>query len=108
MVDTLETSYLALTSSHIGSAAEAAAKRKKTKYAAISRINIFAAVAVETWRPINSDGLSFLERIGDRLSVVNGESHESSLLFQRLSVLEQRFNMIAFRGSFISETDIEV
>ena len=52
----------------------------------------------------NADGLSFLEQIGDRLSSVTGEPRESSFLSQRLSVLVQHFNMVAFRDSFISET----
>ena len=59
-VDTLATSYLASTSSHTGSAAEAAAIRKKTKYAAITRTHIFVPVAVETVGPIDVDGLNFL------------------------------------------------
>ena len=108
MVDILATSYLASTSSHTGLAAEAAAIRIKTKYAAITRTHIFVPVAVETLGPINADDLSFLEQIGDRLSSVTGEPHESSFLCQTLSVHLQRFNMIALRGSFISETDNEV
>ena len=93
---------------HTGSAAEAAAIRKTTKYAAITRTHIFVPVAVETLRPINADGLSIFEQIDDRLSSVTGEPRESFFLFQRLSVLVQRFNTIVFRGLFISGTDNEV
>ena len=70
--------------------------------------NILVPVVVETLGPINADGTSFFEQIGDRLSSVTREPRETSFLFQRLSVLVQRFNMIAFRGSFISATDIKV
>ena len=107
MVDFLATSYLASTSSHPGSAAEAAAIEKKSNYAAITRIHIFVPVAVETLGPIHVNGLSFIYQIDDRLSAVAGDTRESSFLFQRLSVLVQRFNVIACRGSFISETDID-
>ena len=74
----------------------------------MTRTHIFVPMAVETFGPINADGLSFLERIGDRLSSVIEEPRESSFVFQNQSVLVQRFNMIAFRSSFISETDNQV
>ena len=63
----------------------------------------FVPVAVKKLEPINAD-----DQIGDRLSAIAGDPRESSFLFQRLSVVVQHFNMIAFRGSFISEMDIEV
>ena len=90
-----------------GLAAEVAAVRKRSKYAASTLTHIFVPVAVETLGPVNAEDLRFLNQIGDRLSAVTGDSRESSFLYQRLSVLVQRFNMIAFRGFFISETDTE-
>ena len=71
-----------------------------------SGLLIFVPVAVETLGPVNAEGLCFLDQIGDRLSAANGDPRESSFLYQKLSVLIQRFNMIAFRGS-ISETDTD-
>ena len=88
------------------------AARNKSKYAAITLTHIFVSVEVETLGPIIPEGLRFLHQIGGRLSAVNGERRrktlESSFLYQRLYVLVQSFNMTAFRGSFISETDFEV
>ena len=107
VVDSLAPSYLSTTSSLPGSAAEAATVRKRSKYAAITLTHIVVPVAVETLDPVNAEGLRFLDQIGDRLSAVTGDPRESSFLYQRLSVLVQCFNMIAFRGSFISETDTE-
>ena len=92
-----------------GSAVEAAAVRKRSKYyAAIMLTYIFVSVAVETLGPVYVKGLRFLDQIGDRLSAVTGDPRELSFLYQRLSVLVQRFNVIAFREPFISETDTEV
>ena len=54
-------------------------------------MHIFVPVAVEILGHINAEGLRFLDQIGDRLSAVKGESRESSFLYQRLSVLVQRF-----------------
>ena len=105
-MDSLAPSYLSATFSRSGSAAEASAVRKSSKYAAITLALNFVPVAVETLGPADAEGLRFLDQIGDRLPAVTGDPRESSL-YQRLSVLVQRFNMIAFRGSFISETDTE-
>ena len=58
--------------------------------------------------PITAEGLRFLYELVDRLIAVSGDPRELSFLFQRLSVLVQRFNMVVFRGTFNSETDIEV
>ena len=48
VVDSLAASYLSATSSLPGSAAETAAARKISKYAAITLTHIFVPVAVET------------------------------------------------------------
>ena len=48
VVDSLATSYLSSTSSFPGSAAEAAAIRNRSKYAAIMLTHIFVPVAVGT------------------------------------------------------------
>ena len=93
-----------LTSSLPGSASEAAATRKGSKYAAITLAHIFVPVAVELLGPINAECLRFLNEIDDRLSAFPGDPRESSFLYQRLFVLVQRFNTIAFRGPFNSET----
>jgi len=50
--------------------------------------------------PINENGLSFLSDLGCRISVISGEPREVSFLFQRISVLIQRFNDISFTNRF--------
>ena len=67
----------------------------------------FVPVAVETLGPADAEVLSFLDKIGDRLSAITGDPRESSFLYQRLAVIIKRFNMVAFRGFFISETDTD-
>ena len=42
-------------------AAEAAATRKRAKYADIIQLHIFVPIAIETLRPINMDGQRFLD-----------------------------------------------
>ena len=48
---------------------------------------------METLGPINGSAVSFLsDGLGRPIAEVSGESREGSFLFQRLSVLIQRFN----------------
>ena len=97
VVDTFASSYVASTSSTPGAAAEAAATRKLSKYSTSRQIHIFTTVALDSMGSINAEGLRFLHQLGDRLDSVSGDPRESSFLFQRLSVLVERFNMVAFR-----------
>jgi hypothetical protein len=100
--DTLAPSYLQATSLCGGAAAEAADVRKQAKYSAIGNNHVFTALAFETLGPINSEGLKFLLELGNRLSKVTGEPRETAYLLQRISVIIQRGNAVAFTGSFIN------
>ena len=51
--------------------------------------------------------MSFLVEISNRLATISGDARETSFLFQRVSGLIQRFNQIAFRGTFIDGNDTE-
>ena len=107
VVDTLVSSYVSVTAARVGGAADAAAKRKSLKYASITNTHIFVPVAIETLGPICSRGLSFLVDISNRLAAISGDARDTSFLFQRVSVLIQRSNQIAFRGTFINGIDTE-
>ena len=41
--------------------------------------------------------------LGRRLAKCSGDGRETGSLFQRLSVLVQRYNAIAFRGSLVED-----
>ena len=97
-------SYLPTSSTDVGSAAKAAAVRKTAKYSALSSSHIFIPVAVETLGPINEAGDSILAQVGKLLSFKSDDPRETFFLFQRISVIIQRFNEIAFRGTFIEES----
>jgi len=97
---TLATSYLTITATTAGAAAEAAATRKLAKYQVLSNTHVFVPLAVETLGPINNIGLDFISDLGRNLTLVTGDPRESSFLFQRLSINVQRFNAVAFRGTF--------
>ena len=71
------------------------------------RPHIFVPVAVETLGPFCDEGLKFVSEIDLRLSTIFDDSRVSNFLFQRSSVLIQRFNEVAFRGTFRDISDTE-
>jgi len=104
-VDTLAISYVAQCASSGGAAAEATAARKHVKYAGIASTHTFVPVAVESIGPLGQEASKFLTELGWRLSLITDDARETSYLFQRVSVLIQRYNAVAFRGSFVEEDD---
>ena len=70
------------------------------KYGQLAQSYTFIPVAVETLGPINNAGLEFLSDLGRRISQVSNDHRESAFLFQRLSVLIQRFHAVAIQGTF--------
>ena len=104
-MDTLAVSYVAECASSVGNPAEAAAARKHVKYAGIVSTHTFVPVAVESMGPLGQEASEFLTEMGRRLSLITDDARETSYLFQRVSVLIQRYNAVAFRGSFVEEDD---
>jgi len=67
---------------------------KNAKYSSIQAHHIFQPVAVESLGPINASGRVFPSKLGRK---------EISFLFQRLSVLIQRYNAILLHDCFVKE-----
>ena len=101
VVDTFAASYLAANSFAAGGASAAAVARKSSKYAGLASSYIFMPIALETLGTINPEAIDFFVELGHRISAISNDSRETSFLFQRLSILVQRFNAVAFRGSFV-------
>jgi len=51
----------------------------------------------------NNNNVSFLSGLGRRIAEVLGETRQGSFLFQRLSVLIQRFNAVLPHDCFVDE-----
>ena len=100
--DTLARSYLAETSLTTAAAAESASRKKVVKYINISRTHLFVPIAVESLGPINSAGVDFLCTLGKRLSDKSGDPRETSFLFQRVSIINQRMNVVTINGCFLA------
>jgi len=93
-------SYVAAAAREAGSAAEDAAQ-----YSNIQAHRIFQPVAVESLGPINASGHVFLSKLGRKLADPSGDDREISFLFQRLSVLIQRYNAILVHDCFVKEEE---
>ena len=102
VVDTLAPSYVDVSAQVTASAAQAAAERNVSKYAGLPASHLFVPIAIETLGPINKAGHSFLSELGRR--PISDDPRESFFLFQRIFILIQRFDQIAFRGTFDVET----
>src|SRR6218665_2480684 len=61
----------------------------------------FVPLACETLGPINNSGHLFITEMGRCLSRLTGDTRETSHFYQRISITIQRFNAIAFQGSFV-------
>ena len=104
VVETFASSYVAVSAQVTDSAAQAAAVKKVSKYAGLSASHLFVSIAIETLGPINEAGHSFLSEMGRRLSTISDDPREFFFLFQRITIIIQRFNEVAFRGTFDAET----
>jgi hypothetical protein len=100
VVDTLAPSYLSASSINAGAAAAIAESRKDKKYIAFNGTHIFIPLAFETLGPINDKGLELICELGHRITVATGEPRETAFLFQSISITIQRFNSVAFTGTF--------
>ena len=101
----LADSYVAAAAREAGSAAEEAATRKTAKYSNIQAHRIFQPVAVESLGSINASGRVFLSKLGRKLADQSGDDREIGFLFQRLSVLIQRYNAILLHDCFVKEKE---
>jgi len=88
-----------------GRGREEAAIRETAKYSNIQAHHIFQPVAVESLGPINASGRVFLSKLGRKLADPSGNDREISFLFQRLSVLIQRYNAISLHDCFVKEKE---
>jgi len=99
----LADSYVASAAREASSVAELAASKKMDKYTGLAADYHFQPIAVETLGPINESASLFLAVLGKKISQVSGDERETTFLFQRISVLMQRYNSILLHDSFVRE-----
>jgi hypothetical protein len=102
---TLADSYVDSAAQRAGVVAEQAAARKTLKYTGLPELYTFLPIACENLGPMNEEASAFIGEVGRKTTVITGDTRETFFLFQRISVLIQRFNSVLFRETFISEAE---
>jgi len=65
---------------------------------------LFVPVSAKTVGAINKDEMDFLSDVRRRITQSTDDHRESAFLFQRLSMLIQRYNAVAVLGTFTHTT----
>ena len=68
--------------------------QKTEKYSTLSSAYRFEPIAVENLGVFSSTTLNFISELGRRIFVHTGDARETSYLFQRISIMLQRFNSV--------------
>ena len=95
----LAESYVTGFAREAAAAAELAASRKEEKYANIGSQYLFAPIAVDTLGPLNTSACQLFGNLGRKISSSSGDDSEGAFLFERVSVLLQRFNTVLLHDS---------
>jgi len=77
---------------------------KTAKYSNLSSQHTFYPIAVETLCPLNEDARLLLRDLGRRISAASDDLREVSILFERISIVVQRFNALLLHNSFLRTT----
>jgi len=101
IASTLADSYVDASAKSAGAAAEMAASRKSAKYADLPASYLFQPIALESLGAINESAVECLLDLGGRIAATSGDEREGVFLFQRLSVILQRYNSILLHNSFV-------
>ena len=100
VVSTLAGSYVSDSERLAGAAAELAATRKSDKYADLTPSYLLQPIATENLGAMNDSCFDFFRELSRRITLISGDVFESWYLFQRLSILIQRFNSVLLHTSF--------
>ena len=78
------------------------AATRKEKYVDLSARYFFEPIAVETLGVFNASPRVLFDDLGRRITSNSGEARETSFLYQRVSVLVQRYNAVLLHDSLPS------
>jgi len=73
------------------------------KYTSLAADYHFQPIAVEMLGPINESASHFLTVLAHKISQRSEDEREPAFLFERISVLLQRYNSILLHDSFVRE-----
>jgi hypothetical protein len=95
VASTLADSYVSSSERSAGAAAELAATRKCEKYVNMMPVCfIFQPIAIENVGVMNVSAYDFFHEFGRKIGLISGEICETKFLFQRISIVVQRFDSV--------------
>ena len=94
VVSPLAASYVDRAATDAGTVADMTTTRKTDIYSTLSSAYRFEPIAVENLGVFSSTTLNFISELGRRICVHTGDARETSYLFQRISIMLQRFNSV--------------
>lgn len=99
-VSTFASCHVSVTQQSAGAGAEAAARRKRLKYASLEPIYEFVPFAVETLGPWGSEAKQLVQNLGRRLRARGRDPRSGWYLAQQISLAIQRGNAASVLGTF--------
>jgi len=94
VVSPLAATYVDRAATDAGTVADMAATRKTEKHSTLSSAYRFEPIAVENLGVFSSTTPNFISELGRRICVHTRDARETSYLFQRISIMLQRFNSV--------------
>ena len=91
VTDTFAASNINLSSAAAGAAAENSASKKVEKYSMLPECYAFVPLAFETMGPVCTEGSDFIGKVGRKLQKTSGDTRETSILWQLISMAVQLF-----------------
>jgi len=76
---------------------------QEDKYSGLAGDYLFQPIAVDTLGPINESTSDFFSLLVKKFSHHSGDEPETAVLFQRVSMLVQRFICVLLHDSFVFE-----
>ena len=104
VITPLASSYVDRAATGAGVVYDLAADWKLDKYSSLSSAYTIQPIAVNNLGGFSTSTTSFLSELARRLSSVSNDPNETLNLFQRISVVLQRFNSVLLHDSFPDNT----
>ena len=103
--DTLARSYLSISSSAAGAAADQAERKKHNHYKKLKENYLFQPIAFESLGSCGPETKAFLATLGKLMKKASGENRSLDYLLQKVSISIQRRNAACILGTFDKRVD---
>jgi len=92
--------------SHVGCSSRSGGRQEDSQVCPTDTGIFVIPIAAETMGAVNSDGIEFLDDLGRCFTQVTNDNGEKAFLYQQLSVLIQRYNLVVILAHMTPEDEI--